>query len=495
MRNSFYFLLCLILLISCDKMESESTIKNLTEIHLNFKDYNPNEHKGFIDLKIENAINPIEQQLKISDSGTVTYSFINDKKREVIFNYENREFSLIISPSEKVKAELTIEQLVDWKSKFTGFNVVSGTNRGTNNLILANTSYLDSLIKQAPDGFSRDDGLIDIEYKNKRISDMQKQLESLDSFLLRKNISDQTFIDWSKAQIRYKAGYDLSIYPFFGTPNPKIDFENPYFRFINEVSSKDSDQLNYQAYFKYLEMLATSIVIMSNISDKYSNQREILKKDSPTNFPITFNLIKKRQKKHEDELLMAYAYRRNKEVSKKYQDSLKKFVNDKLWSQIKPKETSGTSGIISLIENYDIPRSEKTELLKLYDDTKGKVVFHNFWFTNCAPCMEELPHYNDLISKTDDKDVEFIFYGAYMEKEEWMRTRDKFKLKGKHHLLTKYQLAFFERYFGVHGFPHHQLLKSNGKIGEKLPLGVYPKHFDDIIKLIKKHQVEKNNGA
>ena len=83
-------------LTSCQEKQTENQIENYTEVNLNFRDYEPSEHKSFIDLKIENGMNPIQQQLKISDSGTVFYNFINEKKRELVFNYENREFSLII---------------------------------------------------------------------------------------------------------------------------------------------------------------------------------------------------------------------------------------------------------------------------------------------------------------------------------------------------------------------------------------------------------------
>ncbi|MDL5515002.1 hypothetical protein QSE00_24545 [Arenibacter sp. M-2] len=495
MKKSFYFLLAAILLISCDEKESTSKVENLTEISLDFTDYNPSKHKSFIDLKIENGVNPIEQQLKISDSGTVVYNFINDKKRELVFNYENREFSLIISPNEKLKVELKTEQLVDPKSKWEDFEVISGLNKETNNLILSNTFYLDSLIKLAPNGFSNDGKSVVIDYKHKRITYMQNQLISFDLFIKKNNITDQTFIDWSKAQIRYGAGYDLSIFPFFGTTNNKIDEDDEYFNFIDDVNPKNNDELTYQSHLKYLGFLSTSYMIMSNISDKYSEQREKLKKDSLSNFPIEFNIIKQRPKNSERELLMAYAYRNNKTVPQKYQDSLKYFVNDKLLSQVKSAEKNEILNIVTLIENYDIPLNEKTELLKLYNDAKGKVIFHDFWFTNCAPCMKELPNYNDLISMTDNNDVEFIFYGAYMENEEWSKARDEFKLKGKHHLLTKNQLAFFEKYFKVYGFPHHQIIKSNGEIGEKVNTGIYPKNFEEIKKIIDKHQVEINNGA
>tara|TARA_B110000908_G_C10210755_1_gene430100 strand:- start:109 stop:1557 length:1449 start_codon:yes stop_codon:yes gene_type:complete len=480
-------------LTSCK--ETENRVENYTEVNLNFSDYEPSEHKSFIDLKIENGINPIKQQLKISDSGTVFYNFINEKKRELVFNYENSEFSLIVSPNEKLNAELTIAELTDWKSKFNGFKTTSGENRVTNNLILANTSYLDSLIKQAPDGFSNDGKSVDIDYKNKRVSEMQEQLKAFDFFIKKKNIKDKTFIYWSKSQIKYRAGNDLSLYPFFGTVNRKIDDENDYFNFINEVKPNQNDELTYQSRLKYLETLSNAYKIMSNVADKYSSEREQLKKDSLSNFPIAFNMVKKRPKNDERELLMAYLYRKNNKVPELYQDSLASFVNDKLLKQVKSLEKNEPLNIVTLIKNYDIPDNEKTELLALYNNAKGKVIYHDFWFTNCAPCMKELPNYNDLIATTNEQDVEFIFYGAYMTNEEWKKTIDKFKLKGKHHLLTKNQLAFFEKYFGVHGFPHHQIIKSNGQIGDKVRFGAYPNNFDDINKLIDKNQVANNNGA
>lgn len=258
MRTSLYFLILLMSLTSCNEKEAEKRIKNYTVVKLNFSDYEPSEHKSFIDLKIENGINPIEQQLKISDSGIVSYNFINDKKRELIFNYESREFSLIISPNEELNAELTIAELTDWKSKFKGFKTTSGENKITNNLILANTSYLDSLIRQAPDGFSNDGKSVDIEYKNQRVSEMQEQLKMFDQFVKEKQIEDKTFIDWGKSQIRYRAGNDLSLYPFFGTLNRKIDDENDYFNFIQEVNS-NNDELTYQSHLKYLRSVAKSI--------------------------------------------------------------------------------------------------------------------------------------------------------------------------------------------------------------------------------------------
>jgi hypothetical protein len=78
-----------------------------------------------------------------------------------------------------------------------------------------------------------------------------------------------------------------------------------------------------------------------------------------------------------------------------------------------------------------------------------------------------------------------------MENEEWKKTIEKFKLKGSHYLLSKNQLAFFEKYFKVKSFPHHQLIKSDGKIGEKVNYRINPNNFEYVTELIEKHQIEK----
>ena len=186
-------------------------------------------------------------------------------------------------------------------------------------------------------------------------------------------------------------------------------------------------------------------------------------------------------------LLMAYAFRKYKTIAGKYQDSVKYIVGDTLLAQLNVEDKQDSSSIIALIERYDISKKEKDELLEMYRETEGKVIFHDFWFTNCGPCMKELPNYNVLIASVD-QDVVFVFYGVYMQDSEWKEARERLDSKGRHHLLTKNQLAFFEKYFKLNGFPHHQLINTKGQIiGERIP-GVYPANFDYIMNLIAAQQ-------
>lgn len=43
---------------------------------------------------------------------------------------------------------------------------------------------------------------------------------------------------------------------------------------------------------------------------------------------------------------------------------------------------------------------------------KGKVAVFNFWFVACKPCVREIPDLNKLVSKYDQKKVEFIAPGT-----------------------------------------------------------------------------------
>lgn len=49
----------------------------------------------------------------------------------------------------------------------------------------------------------------------------------------------------------------------------------------------------------------------------------------------------------------------------------------------------------------------KNEKFKL-DNLKGKVIVLNFWFTNCAPCIAEMPFLNNLVSEYKSDKVLFL---------------------------------------------------------------------------------------
>jgi peroxiredoxin len=61
---------------------------------------------------------------------------------------------------------------------------------------------------------------------------------------------------------------------------------------------------------------------------------------------------------------------------------------------------------------------------------KGKIVFINFWFIDCHPCIAEMPALNKLVDEYKNKDV--VFFAITWETEK--RIQDDF--------LSKYKLDF-----------------------------------------------------
>lgn len=59
---------------------------------------------------------------------------------------------------------------------------------------------------------------------------------------------------------------------------------------------------------------------------------------------------------------------------------------------------------------------------------KGKVVFINFWFEGCHPCMAEMEALNELFEKLQDK-RDFVFISVTWENQEAItRVRKKYSL-------------------------------------------------------------------
>ncbi|MEJ7671970.1 MAG: TlpA disulfide reductase family protein [Chitinophagaceae bacterium] len=58
--------------------------------------------------------------------------------------------------------------------------------------------------------------------------------------------------------------------------------------------------------------------------------------------------------------------------------------------------------------NFSVKTLDK-ELIDI-DSLKGKVLFLNFWFTKCTPCIKEMPLLNKLKTSFKDKDILFLSF-------------------------------------------------------------------------------------
>ncbi len=79
--------------------------------------------------------------------------------------------------------------------------------------------------------------------------------------------------------------------------------------------------------------------------------------------------------------------------------------------QAPPDPASGYA-VGNLCPDQDLPllNDDKTafESTMNIQDTRGKITFINFWYTQCGPCVQEMPHFAELVQKYGSHRIEVI---------------------------------------------------------------------------------------
>jgi thiol-disulfide isomerase/thioredoxin len=158
----------------------------------------------------------------------------------------------------------------------------------------------------------------------------------------------------------------------------------------------------------------------------------------------------------------------------------------------KEKDDLLNSGLLSKFKDKAFPKFDLNTLTgENFDleNLKGKPTMINFWFTRCAPCIDEMPILNKIKEKYKD---DFNFIAITYEKEEAVK-----KFLNKHpfnfeHLINAEN---FTNQLGISAYPMNLFLDKNGilkyvkggipyerKEGEELKMG----EGTEIIEIIEK---------
>jgi uncharacterized protein (TIGR03435 family) len=113
-----------------------------------------------------------------------------------------------------------------------------------------------------------------------------------------------------------------------------------------------------------------------------------------------------------------------------------------------------------------------------WDKLKGKIVVLEFWQTTCAPCIEAIPHLNELVEQFSNR-VVFISIsddnGDYLKK--FLKRKPIKSWVVLDGLLSPTRTAF-----DVHGFPHTVIVDASGKIAAiTFPGELQAKHLEEIM--------------
>ena len=104
-------------------------------------------------------------------------------------------------------------------------------------------------------------------------------------------------------------------------------------------------------------------------------------------------------------------------------------------------------------------------------DFKGKVIFVDIWATWCGPCVEALPHVQELQQQyKDNKDIVFIFLSNDSKEGDWKRYLFNHpEFKGIHLRARREEKKEDEQYkklWKVSGIPRYMLIDKQGNIAD-----------------------------
>jgi len=95
-------------------------------------------------------------------------------------------------------------------------------------------------------------------------------------------------------------------------------------------------------------------------------------------------------------------------------------------------------------------------------ELRGKIVVLNFWFIKCKPCIQEMPHLNELVGHYNANDV--VFLAITFDKKEMV---EQFLEEHTFNYNIVSNAMDAIRIHGVNSFPTNMVINQNGEIVTK----------------------------
>ncbi|MGI4835618.1 MAG: TlpA family protein disulfide reductase [Janthinobacterium lividum] len=98
-------------------------------------------------------------------------------------------------------------------------------------------------------------------------------------------------------------------------------------------------------------------------------------------------------------------------------------------------------------------------------DLRGKVVYLDFWFSGCKPCLAEAPAAAKLKQQFAGQDVLFVYISIETNVGDWKQTIEQQVLAGPTsvHLLDP-EGRYITKNYQVEGFPTYLILDRQGRV-------------------------------
>ena len=138
-----------------------------------------------------------------------------------------------------------------------------------------------------------------------------------------------------------------------------------------------------------------------------------------------------------------------------------------IWQDPQPPEGKRPGNVCPEVAGF----GPDDQPLKLSDHGKGKVVLINFWATWCGPCVQQIPHEQEMVT-VKYKDRPFLLFGVARDKVEQVRGFLKSRPLPWPNIVDEHGILVES--WGVQAFPSAVLVDHTGVIRHAWVDGVSP---------------------
>ncbi|WP_298497772.1 TlpA disulfide reductase family protein [uncultured Algibacter sp.] len=398
------------------------------------------------DLTINSEDRTIKEKLEVTEDGTFIDTLNTDIKSYVLFDGVNPVF-LKIEPGYNLN--ITYDA-----TNFDKTISITGVGSEINNYLISKRKVEMELSKKSAEFFV----LTEDKYKASVLDFKKSQEELLNS--TKELPSD--FIAKELRNINYGYLSKLNTYERghqYFTKNQEFKVSEGFLKEVTEVDVNNIEDFEFSSNYK-------EIVI-----DHYSAKaRELSEKESiayDLAFIKTVSAIESETIKNTllfDFVNFNMSYSNDIDAFfKAFTENSTNEKNNKLVSEKYEKLTSLKEGKPSpKFVNYENHSGGKMSL----DDLKGKYVYIDVWATWCGPCIQQIPHLQEVEKKYHDKNIEFVSISIDKKNdyEKWKSMVNEKQLGGIQLFADNDWNSAFVQEYQIQGIPKFILIDTKGNI-------------------------------